>query len=159
MYSWYVERLLLERENIREGLFSPNNGVFWDNFEQEPYVESYIDSELYEDLLTVEIRIGEMLDKDLLTDKEIVILRMILSNKPLSRLEKEINISRDTIIKTFKDACGKIGEYIGDYFPDDRYIGYISEKHGLDITQQNLLKKYITSNIRHKGLKNNDKKF
>lgn len=130
---WYVGYLLLNREEIRSGL----------------NLESDLDSDQYNDLLTVENKLEEFIQKGLISNDELNLLNLYL-NMNVSAISKELDLSRPTIQKAFNSICRKIGISLGGMFTDDGYISYMQEKYKLTDEQVETLQRFITSNIRFK---------
>lgn len=127
MKSWYVEYLIMNRFEIAS------------NPEQ--------DLETYEDLLDV-VKAYAMLRKSgLLTNKEIEILESVPTIMSASRV---LNMYKETISTIFRNACGKIGEYLGGYFTDAGYIEYVREKYNLNNFQIKAAQLFMNSEYRFK---------
>lgn len=155
--SWYVRRLLLDKDNIRESMNvvkESSSGIYLDDTFDDLntyygnkllYYDSFdFDSDMYLDLLTVEKKLEELIDKNLITKSEFKVLELVLSNKTISQIERDDSISRPTVMKKFYDICNRIAYHLGDYFTDDGFITYISDKYNLTDKQIEKLKNYIS---------------
>lgn len=149
MSSWYVERLLLDRHDIRGRLFENSEGrnAFVDN----SYVSTLRDglsNDTYLDLLEVETKIKEMVDKGLFGNYEFKVLDLILEGHSISDIESLTSLSRRLISTTYKRLCGKIAFHLGDHFTNEGYTSYMIEKYDLNNEQIEILEEQLYSSIR-----------
>ncbi len=127
MKSWYVEYLIMNRFDIYK---NPTN-----------------DLETYEDLLEV-LRVTKKLKENkLFSDKEYEVLEAIPS---ITSGAKVLGMERHAVKRLFESACGKIAEYLGDYFTDVGFIDYMENKYNLSFTEKEKLQKYMNSEFRFK---------
>jgi hypothetical protein len=150
MSGWYVERLLLERQNIRDRLSSVEDTHGYD---EPSCLVMNLDDDTYLDLLTVEAQLEKMIKENLVQDEELFIAQLVLSNKSYSQIEREHGISRITLAKVFKALCSRIAYYLGDHFTDEGFITYMQEKYDLMEEQVGLLIAYMDGNNRHNEIK------
>lgn len=152
--GWYVGRLLLDSEIIRESISQVYNyndypfygeGLFEDDSDDELNQILIIDydSDTYMDLLSVEMKISELYKNKVLKPDEIKILNAVMTNQPYSELEGELDLARRTISKKFKEICSKIAFYMGEHFTNDGYLTYMREKYNLSDEQIETLKNYM----------------
>ena len=146
--SWYIRKLLLDRENIRANLEETRyDGSVLEDLGSESYLLPYIvmnfDSDTYLDLLTVEAKLKELIDKKSVTKGEIKATKLILSGKTMRSFTIDNQISYKTVVKQFKSLCNKLAFCLGGYFTNDGYISYIAEKYKLNEEETKKLKNYI----------------
>jgi len=128
--SWLVEMLLLRKAYIRE--------------------THSLDSDDFNNLMSVEKEVVRMISTGTISKRDQMILDAVISGKPFHILEKEINLSRVTISKVFKNVCDKIGRNLGGEFTDKGYIEYLADQYRLTDAQVRKLQKHIKSRFRHK---------
>ncbi len=119
--SLYVQVLLAYKEEIKNSVYSE---VF--------------DSELYDDLLTVEKKITELYQERLISDYDLIIINCVASNKSFRLLEKKYKISRLKLSTDFKNICAKIAFYLDSSFSDEGYMKKLKQKYHL--TDEQVLK-------------------
>jgi hypothetical protein len=105
------------------------------------------DLDTYEDLLEVVKAYAILRKKGLLTKKEIDVLESVPS---ITSAAKVLSFSRNTVFYLYKNACNKIGEYLGGYFTDEGFINYMREKYKLTEQQSYSCKLFINSKFRFK---------
>lgn len=127
MKSWYVEYLIMNRFDIA---CDPEN-----------------DMDTYGDLKTVLETIKELNQKNLITEKEMEVLKSVPS---ITSAEKILKIDRNTVRRLLSSACYKVGAYLGDYFTDEGYIDYMKNKYNLTENQLENLKLFMGSRFRFK---------
>jgi len=128
--SWIVQHLLINSEVL--------------------HAQSDFESDEYNNLLVVEKKIEELLDKGLLSERELNILNVVASGDLYGDLDESLGLNRRTVYKIFNDICEKISFSIGDVFTDAGYISYMAEKYNLTARQIEKLENFITSNLKHK---------
>lgn len=126
---WYVEFLLLNREEIRRN--------------------ADIESDEYSNLLEVESKLDELISTNLISDDELNLLNLYLNN-PSKTVVNEFKIGRDTINNSFRNVCRKIGFALGGIFTQDGYVEYMRNKYHLTDEQCNRLLAFMKSPYRHK---------
>lgn len=131
--SWIVQRLLMDSPRIRE--------------------THDMDSDEYNDLLIIEKKINDMKKRSLITPVESTILSYIVQGYLLDDIENFCGISRETISKIFKSLCEKISYSIGGEFTDDGYIEEIAKRNRLTDQEQDILKNFMSSKLRHKVMR------
>jgi len=137
--SWYVETLLRNREQIRSDILSTE-----DTF-NDTIVNIDFDNFDYNNLLLVEKTLQDLIDNGQLSKKEIRIINAILAYKSLVQIESELHIHRTIVAKTFERVCDRIAFILGDYFTNEGYLDYITEKYGLDEAHVEKARTYISS--------------
>lgn len=143
--SWYVRRLLLDRDAIRSSMTSTFDNRLSHDYYEERYQIVDLDLDVYSDLLTVEMKLKQLLNSKLIAKDEIKVLEYMLSNRSIAKIEYDENISRPTIIKKFDAICDRIAFHLGGMFTDDGFIEYISNKY--DLTDNDIQKiKLIINN-------------
>jgi hypothetical protein len=128
--SWIVETLLLDREKIR--------------------LVSNLNDDDYNNLLILEKKIKELIDKEVFTPLELDILSVLLSNKGLNNVHIRLGISKITFYKYFKIVCEKLAFSLGGYITEEGYIKYFITKYNLTEIQEKTLRAFINSKFRHK---------
>lgn len=156
--SWYVENLLVNSSSIREAI----DGIqfldeeFFDEVDlMEVYekVETGIDSQLigsYDDLLTVEQKIKELVDNNLIPPRELVVVNLILDNNTFSDINDKNLMTRFTAARSFRKFCARVAYYLGGKFPNSGYIEYMTDKYKLNQNEVKKLEEHIISNRRFK---------
>jgi len=147
--GWYVEKLLLERDKIKANIFESTDIPVYDEEEFEGIsIRDNLESDLHLDLIEVERKIKELLDKKLLTDYEIMIINAVITGISYSSLAKELDISRVTIAKEFRGVCDKIAYYLGDHFTDEGYQEYMRDKYNLTEEDMMTVSLYMNGEFR-----------
>lgn len=127
MKSWYVEYLIMNRFEIYR---NPEN-----------------DLETYEDLLEVLRATKKLKESKLFSDKEYEVLEAVPS---ITSCAKVLGIDRNSVKRLLDSACGKIAEYLGNYFTDVGFVDYMENKYKLSFTEKELLQNYMNSEFRFK---------
>lgn len=130
--SWIVESLLLNRHNIRE--------------EFNPFDETY------SDLLVVETKAEDLINKGIIDEFETLILNSVIEAKSFNEVAKDLNLSKWTISKYFHQACNKISYYLGGAYTNIGYSEYIRNKYKLNEEQEHKMVEYMKSKYKHKLL-------
>ena len=152
--SWYVRRLLLDRDSIRSSIVT-NYGVLdnctydvstddldWiDNFAYQIYS---FDSDVYNDLMIVETKIKELTDCGMISKDELNILDQIMSGKSIAQVVRSEGVVRLTISRKFNDVCSRIAFHLGGIFTDDGYLYYMANKYNLHKEQISKLKNIMS---------------
>lgn len=133
--SWYVENLLINRNTIR-------NDVENLNTESENLVLSF-NEDTYDDLLSVEMKIQELVKKKILSDKDLEIIELVASNKSIRQLGRESRYSRPTISKSFAEICEKIAFCLGEHFANYGYIVYLRDKYNFSSEEVQKIRNFI----------------
>jgi len=133
--STYINLLLVNRIEIKDSV------VKFD----EDSISSEFNSDLYDDLLTLEAKIEELYRKNLITDKEILLIHFVSSGKSYRELERIYKTSRVTLSKSFKQLCSKLAFYLGEHFTDEGYIKHLQEKYRLSTEEAEKAIKYFRS--------------
>lgn len=141
--SWYVEYLLLNRETIRAQTLYSQSQIFDDN-----YTLDYNNDD-YNNLLILEKKLVYIIEKKLLTDKELQILNAVMTNKSLVEIGKVLGITRFTLSKFFNTICDRLAFLLGNEFSDEGYLEHMQESYKLTDEQIEKVKEYMKSNQRH----------
>jgi DNA-binding CsgD family transcriptional regulator len=150
MPGWYVQRLLLERETIRGGLFEVGSFISFDDEDRlDVGVTSNLESDLYSDLLTVEQKINELAVNNLLTIRETSIIKAVVTGESFTKLAEALDVSRVTISSEFKSICEKLAFYLGEHFTDEGYQDYLRDKY--DLSEEEVLTLDLYMNNKFKG--------
>jgi hypothetical protein len=141
MSGWYVRELLLNKDVIRESLFSSDtSNDFVDDYIEVPYIEDEncfdilsgsFDMDGYDDLLTIETQLKKLIESGDIKDIYIEIFQSVLDERDSSKIMKKYGISSWTIANILDRVCGRIAEDLGDYFTDDGYIKMLKDKYKL----------------------------
>ncbi len=108
--------------------------MFGDNF----------DSELYDDLLTVEKKVDELYHNGQITDQDLIIIACVGSQKSFRNLEKIYHISRLKLSQSFKNICKRIAYYLDESFSDECYVEKLKIKYNLTKDEvEKLIKKEL----------------
>lgn len=118
---WYLQYLLLFREEIK----STGN----------------IESDEFNDLLVVEMKIKELFQKGQITKEELDIMYYYSEVKVLDRNLR----NRKTISKKFNDLCKKLSIILGGVFTDEGYVEYLKVKYSLSKQCTESLRSLLTS--------------
>ena len=136
--GWYVEKLLLERDKIKANIFESTDIPVYDEEEFEGIsIRDNLESDLHLDLIEVERKIKELLDKKLLTDYEIMIINAVITG-----------ISYSSLAKEFRGVCDKIAYYLGDHFTDEGYQEYMRDKYNLTEEDMMTVSLYMNGEFR-----------
>ena len=127
--SWYVERLLIESDSIKNS--------------QE------LDSDLFLDLLTLESKINSLYNAGFISVLEMSVLGYMMMGYSVSAASKKLRLARSTTSLIFKNICTRIAFHLGEQFTDDGYLDDLAEKYGL--TQKEVFKaeKFMSGRYRH----------
>jgi hypothetical protein len=101
------------------------------------------------DLLLVESTISNFTKNKLLSDIEVKVLNYMACITPTVEIPKN-KLDRDTVTKIFKRVCNRISYKLGDYFTDDGYLNYLSQKYGLSELETKRVKSFMESKFRHR---------
>lgn len=128
--SWIVERLLIDRYKIKSQL--------------------PIDEDVWDRLIFLEKKIVELYNEDLVSDIEIEVIKKMEENKSFSQIALELNMSRSTVTKIFRNACNRIAFYLGGYYTDDGFLESLKENYSLSDEEVHKVFEKINSKYRHK---------
>lgn len=152
--SWYVRRLLLDRDVIRKSIRTnygtPEDGSYdistddLDWIDNVAYQVFNLDSDAYNDLLMVEGKLRDLAISGLLSKDEVMVLNYILSGKNIAHIERVEGYSRPTISKRFYDVCSRVAFHLGGIFTDDGYLNYMADKYKLNTEQVSKLKNIMS---------------
>lgn len=127
--SWIVERLLIDKHRIKR--------------------KGDIHSDVFDRLLFLEKRVEELYEEGLISDQEIDILREVQKEKSFSQISREVNLSRSTVTKIFRNACNRIAFYLGGYYTNDGFLERMQEKYNLSDEEIYEVYKKINGRFRH----------
>lgn len=134
--GWYVKQLLIHSDQIHSSVYTENKfGTVWINF----------DSDMYNDLLSVEMKIKQMRNKNIFSIKEDSLIQALFDGVTIFDMPDYLGLSINTTKFLFDSICSKIAYFMGSYFTNDGYIDKFFAEHNLHFTQDNLefLKKTI----------------
>jgi len=134
MGSWYVERLLLEKETIENSIVSLGvlNLVTDMNSDEVLNTDFDFDNETYNDLIDVLSAIKVMYKNKILNDEEIKILETMMQFQTFKGAGDYLNLTSITVSKAFSKICGKIGFFLGDKFTNIGFVNYLKEKYNFN---------------------------
>jgi hypothetical protein len=92
-------------------------------------IRSLGDDSCYEDLISIERGIKELIEMGKLTPLEVIVIRFIQGGGYPVDGKRALGKHRITVTRAFRRACKKIADHLGDYFTDDGYLKYIKEKY------------------------------
>lgn len=159
--SWYVEFLLRNRVNIRSNMVPDDVELEHpdtrdaisledvDEWRDEPSYLINFNDDVYNDLLIVEKKVKEMFLSRQITKKEMRILKRIMLGRNIVDVERDLNISRIWVSKTFSEVCDRIGYLLGGEFTDEGFLEYMKEKYQLQDSQMETMAEFLNSNKRH----------
>jgi len=127
--SWIVERLLIDRYRIKT---------------TQP-----IDEDVWDRLIFLEKKIGTLYKEELVSDLEISVIKKMEENKSFSQIAYEMEMSRSTVTKIFRNACNRIAFYLGGYYTDDGFLDSLQENYGLSKEEVHKVYEKINSKYRH----------
>lgn len=142
--SWYIEYLILNRDNIRSLLKSEEcyaSNAF--DLIPEAQVSFNLDDDVYSDLLTIESEVKRLINLGVICGLELDILNLILDGRSYVSIEKELGMHRSTISNIFKRLCDKVSLSLGDYFTDEGFIESMIIKYDLNDEDELKLKKLL----------------
>lgn len=146
MEGWYVRRLILDRSLIKSKIYTKlDEDSFGNSFYEGEIIGSCLDDDTYIDLLDVESKIKELIDKKALSPREVAILNLILDGRSYSEISSSLKVHRMIITKTFNNLCSKLSYHLGDHFTNEGYINYFSRKYKLTPIENELLRRYISN--------------
>lgn len=128
--SWYCGSLIKESMYIKE--------------------RGEIDSDEFNDLMSVETTIEKLYSLDILTEKELLIIQLFALGMLPFQMEKKLKLNRRTIAKIFEEITNKIAYTLGGVFTDEGYIDFLSKKYNLNDNKIQLAQNYIDSRNRFK---------
>jgi hypothetical protein len=123
---WYVEYLLLNRDNIKG--------------------KNDINCDEYNDLLLVEVKLDSLVKYNELSGQEVEAIYYMLGYGDLTNKSKR---NKMTILAVFSGVCTKIADALGGVFTNIGYLNYMKDKYNLNDEQIKTLEKYMLSNLRH----------
>ena len=131
--SWLVENIILDRYAIRDSIYTEEDDLFNLNLDSDDYLT----------LLTVEEKIKELFNKNILTRLDVKVLEGLSEGKTYSELAKELRIYRTTVKTIFRSACEKIAFALGGEFTNEGLISSLVKKHKLNEEQTVSLREFI----------------
>lgn len=108
------------------------------------YQNYNFESDMYNDLITVETKLKELIDNGRISKDEIKILNYILSGRTISQIERDEKATRPTILKKFYGVCSRVAFHLGGIFTDDGYLNMIIDKYNLNDKQIEKAKNYMS---------------
>lgn len=142
--SWYVRKLLMNSEVIRSSIETKHfdiNGHL--GLEELSYYLYDYDTDSYDDLISVEMCVAKLIDKNLFSDSEKIIIKHLLSGLRIPEIEEAENLSRPTVVKRIMEVANRIAYNLGYHFTDHGFLELISNKYNLGDAQREKLEKII----------------
>jgi len=125
--AWFIERLLTNSVDIHlEGS----------------------ESEMLGYLLTLEVKIAKLVERNLFTKSELKLLNELQNNKTITQLSREMGLSRVTTAIRIDALTDKLAMYLGGIYTDDGYLSYMKRQYNLSDKKVELLKEKITGNYK-----------
>lgn len=134
----------MSRDVIRSNIESANFDVGGHlGLEERSYFLYDLDLDTYEDLISVEICLKDLIKKNLFSNLEKSIIGHLLDGRRISEIESLENLSRPTVVKKIIEVANRISYHLGYHFTDQGYLDYLTEKYDLDEIQIEKLEKII----------------
>lgn len=111
------------------------------------YDDPFIESDEFNDLLSVEKAIEELKDLNLLSNRDLEVL-----DREEDGNYNRGNPFRKTHSKHFSIICNRIAYYLGGYFTDEGYIDYLARNYRLDEDHKETLRRFMTSRFKNRIL-------
>lgn len=131
---WYVEYLLLFGDAIRS--------------------EGQIESDIYDDLMSVELALKSLVANEELDSKDIQIINTVTTCKSIREASRNMGYPVMTVARRFTKVCKLIANRLGGIFTDEGYLQNIAEKYSLCPEQIEILRQYMKSNVRQELIEN-----
>jgi hypothetical protein len=128
--SWIIQTILRNREVIR--------------------TRQDIESDEFNNLLTIESKIDELYKEGFLSDIDLCIINLVADGRSISELEGRIGKSRITISKTFIQLCERIAYFLGDYFTDEGFLNNMKDDYKLSEDDLDRLRVHMSGKFKHK---------
>lgn len=116
-----------------------------------------IDSDEFNDLMVIEKAISDLSQTGTLSDQDLLIINSASEGGFASRVSKSIGINRNTLSKSYNKICERIAFYLGGYFTDEGYLGYMKKKYKLSDEQVEELRDFMKSKFKYKLMKSRKK--
>ena len=131
MPSWYVERLLLDREIIRDQAVNVYDNGKSIRLPENDYVVIDYESDEYMDLLTVELAIKKLYLRNVLSFEDVEFIDLVVDSRSVGgkSIVESSGLERRTATGKYQDICSKIAYYLGGRFTDDGLLEYMIEKY------------------------------
>jgi hypothetical protein len=114
-----------------------------------------IESDEYNNLLTVESKIDELYEEGLLSDIDLSIINLLADGRPIKDVEGLIDKNRLAISRTFVQLCNRIAYFLGGYFTDEGFLDNMKESYKLSDAQIEELNVYIHGKFKHTLMRKN----
>lgn len=128
--AWYINHLIKNRIEIKSKLD--------------------LESDEYNDLLVIEKKIEDLHKAEIISDKEMSLLKYVEDGKSMSNSKSGFGKNRVSVSRSFDNLCNKIAFYVGGYFTDDGYADYMKTKYDLTDEQLNKMLDYMKSKYKNK---------
>lgn len=112
-----------------------------------------IESDEYNNLLTIESKIDDLYNHGLLSDMDILIINSVADNRPLKDLESSVDKNRITISKSFIQICDRIAYFLGGYFTDDGFLDNLKSQYRVTDSELEYIKNHMQGKFKHKLLR------
>ena len=113
-----------------------------------------IESDEYNNLLTVEAKIKELYSEGFLSDMDLYIIDLVSDGRPIKELEEPIGKCRITISKTFIQICNRIAYFLGGYFTDEGFLDELKSNNRLSDEDIDKARTYIEGKFKHTLMRN-----
>jgi predicted DNA-binding protein YlxM (UPF0122 family) len=147
--SWYVEQLFLNRNQIR------TNIEYTHDMNKLKLIEDSIlfdfNDNAYSDLLSAELTLKELTEKDLLSEREIQIFNLLFAGElSFMAIAESLRIDKRVVYNDFKEVCNRVAFALGAHFTNEGYLEYLINKYNFTEEQIDKIK------IKFYSRRNND---
>lgn len=125
---WKIGIILSMRSHIREG--------------------GDLESGLYDDLLSIEMAISEMVQRSMLDERELGYLDALNSSPTLTYAANICEVQHETFSKVIQATCSRIANFMGGSFTDEGFIAEVVETYNLPDDEIERLRQFIKSRER-----------
>lgn len=126
--SWIVQTLLRNRLEIQS---NPD-----------------LESDEYNDLLSLDVHINSLYSRGLLTDAELRLIDFMSGENTTSTEYRRMNFR--VVQRKFATLCNKIAYHLGGIFTDDGYLEHMQNSYNLNDEQLEKIKLYMEGNHKHR---------
>lgn len=150
--GWYVELLILNRDEIRESVLNELSGLEAGGILSNSVLStnSALESDEFNDLLLVEREIDKFTNNNLISEKELEVMNLVMNSPSFNKAQFDGDYSRPTISKIFRDVCDRISFSLGGVFTNEGFLEHMRFKYHLTSEEVVLLEKYLLSKYRHR---------
>lgn len=151
--SWKIRNILINSDAIRSNIYDVgdtfvnpyvHDAITLSDFEsaENSYVMGF-DNPEYEDLLFVEMKLKELIDKNMITELELKVINQMIVGNSYTSAGDNLGITRGLVKDVFYRVCTKIAYYIGGEFTDEGYIEYMVNRYNLNSEQIQIMIDYM----------------